>query len=147
VLVSALSYSGLLSPLYLAAFRTGGAIAVVPVTVALNILWGGLVLLLFLALRAAVGGVPTLVAAADRENAFTSRGGEIGAFVIAYLLIMVAILMLNGLFLSPIYASLSRSGQTQIVFAIGLVISLINAVLVYAIFIGLRPAFCRQAQR
>jgi len=147
VLVSALSYSGLLAPLYLAAFRAGGAIAVVPVTVALNIVWGGIVLLLFLALRAALGGVPHMVAGADRESAFTSRGGEIGAFVIAYLLMIIVVLTLNAVLLSPLYVSLGRSGQGQIVFAIGLAISLVNATIVYLIFIALRSAFCRQAAR
>ncbi|HEV2187251.1 MAG TPA: hypothetical protein VGR70_08580 [Stellaceae bacterium] len=146
-LVYALSYTGLLSPLYLAAFRAGGAIAVVPVTLGLNIVWGGVVLLLFLALRVALGGVPTMVAGAGQESAFTSRGGEIGAFVVAYLLIMISVLTFNGLFLSPLYASLGRGGQGQIAFAIGLAISLVNAVLVYLIFIGLRSAFCRPAGR
>jgi hypothetical protein len=118
-----------------------------PVTVALNILWGGVVLLLFLALRAGLRGVPSMVAGADRESAFASRGGEIGAFVIAYLVIVIAAMVLNGLFLSSIYVSLGRAGQQQVVFAIGLAISLVSAVLVCVLFIGLRSAICRQAPR
>ncbi len=84
-----------------------------------------------------------MIAGADRESAFTSRGGEIGAFVIAYLLMMIVVLTLNAVLLSPLYASLGRSGQGQIVFAIGLAISLVNATIVYLIFIALRSVFCR----
>jgi hypothetical protein len=146
-LVSTVSFSGLLSPIYSAAFRSGGAIAIVPVTFALNVIWGSIGLLLFLALRAALGGVPAMVAGPAGESAFTTRGGEIGAFVIAYLLLIVVVLALNSLFLAPIYAAFSRAGQSQIVFVIGLSISLVNAALVYLIFIGLRSAFCRAVSR
>jgi hypothetical protein len=60
-LVYSLSFSGLLSPLYMAAFKTGGPIAVIPVTFAINVIWGGVTLLLFVALRAALGGVPATI--------------------------------------------------------------------------------------
>jgi riboflavin transporter FmnP len=101
--------------------------------------------LLFLALRAALGGVPTMVGGS--ESAFTSRGEEIGAFVIAYLLMSIVVLTLNALFLSPIYAALGHGGQSELIFVIGLSISLVNAALVYPIFIGLRSAFCRPVAR
>jgi hypothetical protein len=146
-LVSTVSFSGLLFPIYLAAFKSGGAIAIIPVTFALNVIWGSIGLLLFLAFRAALGGVPAMVAGPGRESAFTSRGGEIGAFVIAYLLLIVVVLALNSLLLAPIYTELGRAGQRQIVFAIGLAISLVNAVLVFLIFIGLRSAMCRSISR
>src|SRR5258708_15757786 len=143
-LTFSVSFSGLLSPIYSAAFGSGGAIAIVPVTFALNVIWGSIGLLLFLAFRAALGGVPAMVAGPGRESAFTSRGGEIGAFVVAYLLLIVLLLALNSLFLAPIYAALNHAGQSQMVFAIGLSISLVNATLVYLIFIALRSAFCRR---
>jgi hypothetical protein len=142
-LTYAVGFSGLLSPLYLAAFKAGGAAGVVPVTFVINVVWGGVALLLFLALRAALGGVPAMVGGSGRDSAFTSRGGEIGAFIIAYLVLIVAVLILHSAYLAPIYAELSRSGQRQIVMAIGLAISVVNAALVYPIFIGLRSAFCR----
>jgi hypothetical protein len=144
-LTYALSFSGLLSPLYLAAYKSGGTLAIIPVTLVINVLWGGLALLLFLALRAALDGVPATVGGSD--GAFTSRGGEIGAFVIAYLLMLIVVLALNGLFLASIYAALGHGGQQELVFAIGLSISLVNAALVYLIFIGLRSAFCRPVAR
>jgi len=144
-LTYAVSFSGLLSPLYLAAYRSGGAIGVIPVTFVINVLWGGIALLLFLALRAALGGVPTMVA--DSESALTSRGGEIGAFVVAYLLMIIVVLTLNALLLAPIYAALGRGGQSELIFAVGLSISLVNAVLVYLLFVGLRSAFCRPVAR
>jgi hypothetical protein len=143
-LTYAVSFSGLLSPLYAAAFKSGGAIAVVPVTFILNLVWGGVTLLLFLGLRAALGGVPAMIAGTGREGAFTSRGGEIGAFVLAYLLMMVALMIVSGVFLSAFYGLLNRSGQMQIVYAIGLSISLANAAVVYLIFVALRSAFCRR---
>ena len=142
-LTYAVSFSGLLSPLYLAAFKAGGAIGVVPVTFAINIIWGSVALLLFLALRAALGGVPLMIGGSGRDSAFTSRGGEIGAFIIAYVLMMIVVLLLHSAYLGPVYAALSRGGQSQIVFAIALAISLVNALIVYPIFIGLRSAFCK----
>ena len=142
-LTYAVGFSGLLSPLYLAAFKAGGAIGVVPVTFVINVVWGGVALLLFLALRAAFGGVPARVAGSGRDSSFTSRVGEIGAFVIAYLVLVVAVLILHSAYLAPIYAELGHSGQRQIMMAIGLAISVANAVLVYPIFIALRSALCR----
>lgn len=142
-LTYAVGFSGLLSPLYLAAFKAGGAVGVVPVTFVINVIWGGVALLLFLALRAAFGSVPAMVAGSGRDSAFTSRGGEIGAFVIAYLILVVVVLALHSAFLAPIYAELGRNGQRQIVMLIGLSVSVVNAILVYPIFIGLRSAFCR----
>jgi hypothetical protein len=142
-LTYAASFSGLLSPLYAAAFKSGGAIAVLPVAFVINVVWGGVALLLFLGLRAALGGVPAMIAGPGREGAFMSRGGEIGAFVIAYLLVIVALMIASSVFLSAFYGSLNRSGQMQIVYAIGLSISLANAAVVYLIFITLRSAFCR----
>jgi len=142
-LTYALSFSGLMSPLYLAAFRAGGAMGVVPLTFVVNLVWGSIALLLFLALRAALGGVPAMIGQPGQEGAFTSRGGEIGAFAIAYLLLMVAVLALNSAYLGPIYATLSRNGQSQVIFAIALAVSLVNALMVYLLFIALRSAFCR----
>jgi hypothetical protein len=143
-LTYAVGFSGLLSPLYMAAYKAGGAAGVVPVTFVINVIWGGMALLLFLALRAALRGVPAIVAGTGRESAFTSRGGEIGAFAIAYLILVVAILVLHSAYLASIYAELGRNGQRQLIMAIGLAISGANAVLVYPIFIGLRSAFCRR---
>jgi len=146
VLTYLVSFSGLLSPLYLAAYKSGGAVGTVPITLGVNIVWGTAALLLFLALRSALGGVPTMIAGPGGEAAFTSRSGEIGAFVVAYLLVLVVVLVLNGMFLAPLYASLARGGQSQIVLAIGFSIALVNVAIVYAIFIGLRAAFCRPTQ-
>ena len=142
-LTYAVGFSGLLSPLYMAAYKIGGSLGVVPVTLVINVIWGGVALLLFLALRAALGGVPAVVAGPGRESAFTSRAGEIGAFVIAYLILVVIVLVLHSAFLAPIYAELGRNGQRQVIMTIGLAISVANAVLVYPIFIGLRSALCR----
>jgi hypothetical protein len=142
-LVYAVSFSGFLSSLYMAAYKTGGPIAVIPVTFSINVVWGGVTLLLFVGLRAALGGVPAMIAGPGRESIFTSRGREIGAFVIAYLLMIVALMVASGLFLSALYGSLNHNGQMQIVYAIGLSISLVNAAVTFLIFVALRAAFLR----
>jgi hypothetical protein len=143
-LTYAASLSGVLSPLYLAAYHHGGAVAVFPVTFAIGVVWGAVTLILFLLLRAGLGGVPAMIADPGRENVVTTRGGEIGAFVVAYLTVAVALMVLNGMFLGPLYVSLSRSGQGAIAFAIGISFSTAGAVAVYFLFIALRAAFCRR---
>ena len=140
----AVSLSGLLSPLYLAAYHYGGPIAVFPVTFAMSLVWGAVTLILFLLLRAGLSGVPVMIAGPERENVVTTRGGEIGAFVIAYLTVAVALMVLNGMYLGVLYASLSRGGQGAIAFAIGVSFSTAGAALIYVLFIALRAAFCRR---
>jgi len=60
---------------------------------------------------------------------------------------IIVVLTLNALLLAPIYAALGRGGQSELIFAVGLSISLVNAVLVYLLFVGLRSAFCRPVAR
>ena len=66
VLSFGLSLSGLLSPLYGWAYRSGGVTAIVPLTIAISVFWATLVLGLFLTLRGALGGVPAMIAGPDR---------------------------------------------------------------------------------
>jgi hypothetical protein len=99
---------------------------------------------LFLALRGALGGVPTMIAEPGREHAVTSRGGEIGAYVIAAALLIAVLTALNSAVLGPIYVSLSHGGQRSLVTALAMTIAAVGAAVVYAVFIGLRAAFCRR---
>jgi hypothetical protein len=137
------SFSGLLSPVYIAAYRSGGQAAFLAVNFAISTVWGAVMLILFLLLRAGFGGVPSMIATAGRASAFISRGGEIGALAIAYLIVIGVVMLVSTMFLRDLYASLGRSGQREIIFAIGLSLSFITAAIVYPIFIGLRSAFCR----
>jgi hypothetical protein len=139
----ALSYSGLLSPIYIAAFRNGGQPAILGASFVISAFWGTAALILFLLLRAMLGGVPAMIAQPGRRRV-TTRGGEIGAYAIAYLSLTTVVLALNGAFLAPIYVSMNRNGQGQIVFAMVLATTVVAAAIVYCVFIGLRAAFCRR---
>src|SRR3984957_8444543 len=107
-LTYALSISGLLTPVYLWAYHNGGPMAVVPVTVAISACWAAVLLVLFLGLRGALGGVPRMITGPAGDHAFTSRGGEIGAYVISYAILIAVLTGLNGAMLGPFYASMNR---------------------------------------
>jgi hypothetical protein len=139
-----LSISGLLTPIYLWAYQNGGVVAVVPVTVMISVFWAAVLLILFLALRGALGGVPTMIAEPGREHAVTSRGGEIGAYVIAYAILIAVLTAINGAVLAPVYTSLNHDGRHSAAMTLALVIAFAGAIVVYIVFIGLRAAFCRR---
>jgi hypothetical protein len=143
-LTYAVSLSGLLSPLYIAAYHRGGPFAIFPVSVAISVVWGAVALALFLLVRTALGGVPAMIAGSGRENVVTTRGGEIGAFIVAYLTVTVVLMIVNGVFLAFFRNSLSQGGQSAIAFAVGVSLSIAGAVVVYFLFIGLRAVFCRR---
>jgi len=140
----ALSFSGLLTPVYTWAYRIGGVTSIVLVSAAISVFWATVLLVLFLALRGALGGVPTMIAEPGRAHAVTSSGGEIGAYVIAAALLIAVLTALNSAVLGPIYVSLSHGGQRSLATALAMSISAVGAAVVYAIFIGLRSAFCRR---
>jgi hypothetical protein len=140
----ALSFSGLLTPIYTWAYRIGGVTSIVLVSAAISVFWASMLLVLFLALRGALGGVPTMIAVPGREHAVTSGGGEIGAYVIAAALLIAVLTALNSAVLGPIYVSLNHDGQRSLATALALTTSAAGAAVVYAVFIGLRAAFCRR---
>src|SRR5215469_9169016 len=82
VVVYAISYSGLMSPVYVTAGRIGGQLGVLFAGSIFSTFWGAAAFPLFLLLRAGFGGVPTLIG--ERRGAFTTSGGEIGAFAVAF---------------------------------------------------------------
>jgi riboflavin transporter FmnP len=135
------SYSGALLPLYTWAFHSGIMVATYGVTVALSLVWGTAGLILFLVLRGPFGGVPTLISAPGREQAITTRGAEIGSFVVAYAISLIAVMALNIAFLAPIYRTLGQDGQRGLVTAISLTVSIVTAIVVFVLFIALRRGF------
>jgi hypothetical protein len=136
-----IAYMGWLTPLYLLARGVAGPISAIPVAIALNIVWGTLTLAVFIVLRGLVGGAPVIVGGPSRERAITSSGPEIGAFALAYGIVVTVLLVVNAVFLTTIYADLYRSGLAQLALGLGLAISAISATIVFPLFIGLRRAF------
>jgi hypothetical protein len=145
ILSFALSFSGWLSPFFIWAYRAGGPRTVFLVSATISVFWTAVLLVLFLALRGALGGVPAMIAEPGREHAMASRGGEIGAYVIAFAFLIAGLTALNSVVLGPIYVSLNHSGQEMVTFAISFSTALVGAVLAYILFVALRSALCPRA--
>jgi hypothetical protein len=140
-----LSFSGLMSPFYTWAYRGGGTRAVFVVSIMVSVFWTAVLLILFLALRSAFGGVPTMIAKPGQEHAFISLGGEIGAYVIAFALLIAGLAALNSVVLGPILVSLNRDGQKIAAVAMSFSTALVGAMIAYILFVALRSAFCPRA--
>jgi hypothetical protein len=145
-LADAVGFSGLLSPLYAwvvhaAAGRGQVGVAVIAVSTVINVLWTILALVVFLVFRGLFSGTPANVGGPGREQTVTTRGAEIGAFALAYAIVVAVLTVVNTAFLSQIYVSLYRSGEKLAGFGLGLATSIVSATLVYALFVGLRRAF------
>ena len=130
-----LAMTGALNPVYLWAVRTGSRALLLIVSGGISVFWGVAVFVLFILFRGLFGGVPMTVDA-GRGSALTTRGGEVGAFVLAYGIVLTVVLVLNGLVLAQAYAALGR------MFApiLGLGITTIGAVVVFILFVALRRA-------
>jgi hypothetical protein len=137
-----LSLAGLLSPLYLWAMHAGGPTAFFAVSVGLSACWGLVMLAVFLPIRGLLGGVPALVAGPGRDYAITTRGGEIGAFALAYCIVVGLVIATSASLLAPLYVALGP----RLAPALGLAISLLSAVAIYAVFVGLRRAILPAAR-
>jgi hypothetical protein len=142
--VYALTYLGPMSALYLWAVHSGGPPLLLIVSAGNSAVWGVVVFVLFILFRAGFGGVPMLVSPQDRNSPVitpgTTRGAEIGAFALAYLIVLGIILVANGIFLPQVYAALGRSLAPLI----GLAISIVGAVAAFALFIGFRQTMFRR---
>ncbi len=131
----------LLSPLYLQLFRSGGAAMMTVATLSVSFIAWLITLLLFLAFRGGFGGVPPIVAGDGRRDAMTSSAGEIGAFLIAILVVMVAFSLFSTFVMARVYASLGQSGRIYLVMPLSIAISIATAVVFFLVFIALRGAF------
>jgi hypothetical protein len=128
--------------LYAWAFRTGHAILLTAVSAGVSVIAILIMLPLFLAVRGGLGGTAPTISGEGGEQAITSTGAEIGAYLLAQLIGLAALLVLGGLILSPwIYAPLSRSGHTVLTPVIATTIGLVMAAVVFVIFVSLRRAF------
>ena len=129
-----------LSPIYMQLLRSGGAILMTVGTLSVSFLAYLVTLLLFLVFRGGFGGVPPMVAGYGRRDAVTSSAGEIGAYLIAVLIVMVLFSVLNATVLVAVYTSLRQSGGTTWVLPVSLSISAVSAVVLFLIFIAVRGA-------
>ncbi len=129
----------LLAPLYVQLLHMGGPALLMATTTGVSLLMWLVTLLLFLAFRAGFGAVPTVVAPENRA-AFISSGGEIGAFLISTVLVIVAVAVLSSFLLAGLYASLRTSGHADAVQEVAFAVSAATAVIFFLLFIALRGA-------
>jgi uncharacterized membrane protein YhaH (DUF805 family) len=130
----------LLAPLYLQLYRSGGAMLMTVTTQGVSFLGWLITFLLFLAFRSGFGAVPAMVAGQGRRDALTTSAGEIGAFLIALVIMMVAFYVVNSFLLVGVYASLRRSGQMYLAVPVSIAISIVTATVFFLLFIALRSA-------
>jgi uncharacterized membrane protein YhaH (DUF805 family) len=129
-----------LAPLYTQLFRSGGSFILVTIlSLSVGFVAWLVTLALFVALRGGFGGTPPWVAGDRGRNAVTSSGGEIGAYLIAVLVVMVVFTALNTT-MAGVYASLRQSGGAAWVTAAGLAFSAVAAVVCFLIFTAVRSA-------
>lgn len=129
-----------LTPIYLQLFRTGGAILMTAATMSVSFIAYLVTLLLFLVFRGGFAGVPPRVAGYGRRDAVTTSAGEIGAYLIAVLVVMVLLAVLNATVLVAVYTSLRQSGGTIWAVPVSLSISAVSAVVLFLIFVAVRSA-------
>src|SRR5262245_4120329 len=94
-----------LSPIYVQLYQTGGAVLMTIATMSVSVLAWLITLVLFLVFRGGFGAVPTMVVGNGRRDAVTSSGGEIGAYLIAVLIVLVVFYVFNAFVLAGIYSS------------------------------------------
>ena len=129
-----------LSPLYMQLFRSGGAALMTVGTLSVGFVAWLVTLVLFLALRGGFAGVPPRVAGDGRRDRMTTSAGEIAAYLVSLVLVMLVLSFLTGFALGPIYASLRQSGGTIWIAPVSLGVSAVTAVVFFLIFIALRGA-------
>ena len=134
-----------LATLYGRLLHTGGAMFIAPISLGIGIILGLAAFPLFLALRMAFGGVPAVVAGSNRQSAFTTSGGEIGAYALAYVIELILWWLFNILVMSKIYVALQAAGRTTLVLPLTLMLTIALAAIFFLLFTGLRRAFSGSA--
>ena len=128
------------SPFYIALYRQGGATLLMIGALSIGFVAWCVTLLLFLAFRAGFGAVPPIVAPPERKSAFTSTGGEIGAFALSVLIVTGLMIGVNTWLLPGLYASLRTGGHAGAVQAVALAVSFAALVVFFLLFIAFRSA-------
>ena len=103
-------------------------------------------LLLFLLLRALFGGVPQIVAPQARRRAFTSSSGEVAAYIVTSLVVLVILTAFNNKVIFGVYSSLRVNGRTDLVAPVALTVLATTAVSFFVMFVVLRRAIWKGAE-
>jgi hypothetical protein len=130
----------LLAQFYLQLYQTGGAVLVTVVSVSISVLGWLVTLFLFLAFRAGFGAVPAIVAGQGRRDVMTSSAAEIGAYLIALVIVMSVFYVVNAFVLSGVYVWIRQSGQLYLTMPLSIAIALVTAIVFFLLFIAMRSA-------
>ena len=130
----------LLSPLYMQLYQAGGAVLMTVATLSVSFIGWLLTLVLFIVFRSGFGAVPAMVAGQGRRDAVTSSAGEIGAYLIALLIVMGVFYVINTFVLVGVYTSLRQSGQMFLAMPLSIAIAVVTAVVFFLLFIAVRSA-------
>jgi hypothetical protein len=130
----------LLTQFYLQLFQTGGAILMTAGTLSISFVGWLVTLVLFLAFRAGFAAVPAIVAGQGRRDAMTSSAAEIGAFLIALVIVMAALYVVSSFVLSGVYGWIRQSGLTYLTMPLAIAVALVTAVVFFLLFIAMRSA-------
>ncbi len=129
-----------LAPLYATLFRSGGAALMTLATTSITFVVWVITLLLFIALRGGFGGVPPMVAGYGQRDAATSSAGEIAAFLLGALIVMVAMWPLTGFVLAGIYTSLRQGGHVILITPVAMGVSAAASAVFFLLFVAIRGA-------
>ena len=136
--VFALGRAELLSPVYRWAYSHGQMAAV---TLGISVAWMLAALILFLIFRGLLQGTPIGIVPARGRNAIASSRGEIGAYVLACAIGVIAATVANLLFLARLYVALYRAGEAGLGSIIAAGVGALEAALILLLFVLLRRAF------
>src|SRR5262249_6503722 len=100
--IYSITYSGVMTPIYMSAARSGVPFAAPLIGVVFSVFWGAVAFPLFMMLRAGLGGVPAVLAASG-PNTITTRGSEIGAYAVAFLATLAVLQIVNMTVLPAVY--------------------------------------------
>jgi hypothetical protein len=95
-------------------------------------------LLLFLALRSQLDGVPAIVTAYDPERPVTTFWAEIMAYVTVSVVVQIILSVLGILLISGLYIALQRNGQASLRLLVAIAERTVAALAFFAMFVLLR---------
>jgi uncharacterized membrane protein YhaH (DUF805 family) len=134
-----------LSPIYSQLLRQGGRPLLMAATLGVTATTWLVTLVLFLALRAAFGAAPPIVAPSAQQSQFTSSGAEIGAYLLAIVVVMLVLAGFSSWVLPGVYAAIRENGRNDLLLPLSVTISLVSAVIFFFLFVALRGAMATPA--
>ncbi len=144
--VSYLLSSVVLAPFYIGLLHSGRRVLMTVAASGIGALMWLTTLLLFLLLRALFGGVPQIVAPQARRRAFTSSSGEVAAYIVTSLVVLVILTAFNNKVIFGVYSSLRVNGRSDLVLLVTQAVLATTAVSFFVIFVVLRRAIWKGAQ-